>query len=119
MDTYKKVIYECTHDTSTAMMEDCVNKHLDDTNKIYFNEINEIGVDEDGGQTKYIGNEDVIHRYITENEPETNQYTLKKVIDECPDDQDDEQKEKQQIIKIKVKYTDILLKKKKKLIGIP
>ena len=31
---------------------------------------------------------------MTENEPETNQDTLKKVTEECPDYQDDEEKEK-------------------------
>ena len=64
-------------------------------------EINEIGVDEDGGETKYIENKDVIHRDITENEPETNRDTLKKLIEEFPDDQDDEDKEKQYIMKMK------------------
>ena len=39
-------------------------------------------------------NEYVIHRNVTENEPETNQDTLKKVIEECSYDQDDEDKEK-------------------------
>ena len=49
LDTYKEVIDECPDDTSTDMMEDGVNKNLDDTNKKYLNEINEIGVYEDGG----------------------------------------------------------------------
>ena len=55
-------------------------------------EINEIGVDEDGGETKYIENKDVIHRDITENELENIWDTLKKVIEEFPYDQDDEKK---------------------------
>ena len=33
-------------------------------------------------------NEDVIDREVTENEPETNWYTLKYVIDECQYDLD-------------------------------
>ena len=44
MYTYKEFIYEFPDDTSVAMIEDCVNKNLDDTKKT-FNEINEIGVD--------------------------------------------------------------------------
>ena len=36
MDTYKEVINEFPNNTSTSMMEDCVNKNLDDTNKTYF-----------------------------------------------------------------------------------
>ena len=56
-------------------------------------EINEIGVDEDGGETKYIENKDVIHRDITENEPETNQDILKNLIEDFPDDQENEEKE--------------------------
>ena len=32
------------------------------------------------------------HIYVTENEPETNQDTLKDVIEECPYDQDDKEK---------------------------
>ena len=49
MDTYKELIYEFPDDTSTALMEDCFNNNLDDINKKCLNEINEIGVDEDGG----------------------------------------------------------------------
>ena len=45
MDTYKEVIGECSDDTSTAMMEDFVNKNLDDRNRKYLNEINYISVD--------------------------------------------------------------------------
>ena len=45
MDTYDEVIYECSDDTPTAMMEDCVNNNLDDTNTNYLNEVNEIIVD--------------------------------------------------------------------------
>ena len=47
-------------------------------------------------------NEGVIHRDITENEPETNWDVLKKVIEECPDGQDEDKKEKLQRIKMKV-----------------
>ena len=46
------------------------------------NEINEIGVDGEEVETRDIDNEDVIHRYITENEPENNWNNLKKVIEE-------------------------------------
>ena len=69
LDTYEEVIYECSNDTPTDMMEDCVNKNLDDTNKNYFNEVSEIGVDyEEGEETKDIENEGIIHRYMNENE---------------------------------------------------
>ena len=47
-------------------------------------------------------NEGVIHREITENEPGTNWDVLKKVIEECPDGQDEDKKEKLQRIKMKV-----------------
>ena len=53
------------------MIEYCVNKNLDDRNRKYFNEIDDIDVDEEVGETKDIENEDLIHREITENEPET------------------------------------------------
>ena len=56
MDSYNEVIYECPYDTSTAMIEDFVNKHLDDTNRNYLNQINYICVDEEGGETKDIEN---------------------------------------------------------------
>ena len=49
------------------MMEDGVNKNLYDTNKQYLNEINDIGIDEEGEKTKDIENGGVIQRYITEN----------------------------------------------------
>ena len=71
------------------MIEDFVNKNPDDTNSKYFNEINHIGLDEEGGETKVIGNEDLIHRDITENEPETNWDSLKNVIEELADNQYD------------------------------
>ena len=45
------------------------------------------------GEGKIVYNEYVIDRDVTENEPETNQDTLKKVIEEWPDNQDDEKKE--------------------------
>ena len=63
------------------MIEYSVDNNLDDTNRKYLNEINEIGVDEWRGETKYIENEDVISRDITENLPETNRDTLKKVTE--------------------------------------
>ena len=56
------------------MMEDCVNKNLDDR-KNYMSDIHEIGVDREEEETKDINNKDAIHRYMNENEPETNQYT--------------------------------------------
>ena len=58
------------------------------------NDINEIGVDGEEVKTKDIDNEDVMHRDITENEPETNRNTSKKITEECPNDEDDETKEK-------------------------
>ena len=63
------------------MIEYSVDNNLDDTNRKYLNEINEIGVDEWRGETKYIENEDVISRDITENLPETNRDTLKKATE--------------------------------------
>ena len=39
------------------MMDDYVNKNL-----IVFKEKNDIGIDEDGGETKDIENEDIIHK---------------------------------------------------------
>ena len=44
----------------------------------------------------------MIHRDITENELENNQDTLKKVIEKCPNDQDDEEKEKMHRMKMKM-----------------
>ena len=43
LDDYKEVIDEYPDETSTAMMEYCVNKNLDGINKECFNQINEIG----------------------------------------------------------------------------
>ena len=100
MDIYKEVIYKFLDDTSTAMMEDCVNKHLDDTNKKYLKEINQIGDDEEVGDTKNTENGVVIYRDITENKIETNRDTLKKLIEELLDDQDDEVNEEKQRMKI-------------------
>ena len=54
---------ECPDDTSTVVMEDSVNKNLDE-----------------------------IQRDITENETETNQYAMKMVVKEFPYDKDDDQK---------------------------
>ena len=47
-----------------------------------------------GGPSPLWKGEGIIHRDINENEPETNQDTLRKVIEESLDDQDDEEKEK-------------------------
>ena len=58
------------------------------------NKINQIGVYEEGRETKYIKNEDLIQRDTTENETENNQDNLKKLIEACPDDQDYEEKTK-------------------------
>ena len=56
MDTCEEVIYECSDDTPTAIMEHCANINVDDTTKNYLNEINDIGVDEEEGEeTKKIG----------------------------------------------------------------
>ena len=92
MDTYKEVIYEFPYDTSTDIMEYCLKKNLDERNSKYLNEINDIGVDGKGWETKDIEYEYVIHRDINENEQENICDTLKKVIEECPDDQYDEKK---------------------------
>ena len=59
-------------------MQDCVNKNLVDTNKKYLKEINQIGDDEEVGDTKDTENGVVIYRGITENEIETNWDTLKR-----------------------------------------
>ena len=56
---------EYTDDTSPVVMKDCLNKNLDE-----------------------------ILRDITYNETEKNRYSMKMVIKKCPDDQDDDQKEK-------------------------
>ena len=59
------------------MMEDCVNNNLGDTNKNNFNEVNQIGLDdEEGKETKYVENEGIIYRDITENETNINRYTF-------------------------------------------
>ena len=57
-----------------------------------FYDINDIGVDGQEVETKDIENEDVIHRNIDENKPYTNRDTLKKLIKELLDDQDNELK---------------------------
>ena len=49
------------------MMEHFVNNNLDDINRKYLNEKYEIGVDEEGGETKDIQNEDLVNRDNTEN----------------------------------------------------
>ena len=78
MNTNEEVIDECSDDTPTAMMEDYINNNLGDTNKNNFNEVNQIGLDdEEGEETKYVENEGEIHRDITENETKSNWYTFK------------------------------------------
>ena len=64
---------ECPYDTSIVVMEDCVNKNMDE-----------------------------IHRYITEHDIETNWYSMKMAMEEFPDGQDDDEKKKHQRIKTKV-----------------
>ena len=76
MNTYKEVIDRLPDETPTTMMGDCVNKNLDDLKKS-MNDINEIGVDGQEVETKDINNEYIIHRYMTENESNTNRDTLK------------------------------------------
>ena len=49
----------------------------------------------------FIENEDVIDREVTENKPETNRDTLKEVIEECPDNQDDD--EEKELLRTKMK----------------
>ena len=45
-----EVRYECPDDTYPFVMEYCVNRNMDDTTRRDLNEINEIGVDEEGGE---------------------------------------------------------------------
>ena len=45
------VIYECLYDTYSVVMEEFVNNNLDDIARKYFNKINGVGVNEDGGET--------------------------------------------------------------------
>ena len=49
MYTYKQLIDELPGDTPTDMIEDFVNKNLDDTNRKDFNYITQIVIDEQGG----------------------------------------------------------------------
>ena len=49
------------------------------------NEVNDIGVYEEGEETKDIENEGVVHINITENESKTYQDTLKNVLEELPE----------------------------------
>ena len=93
MNTYKEVVYECPNETSIVLMKNCVNKNLDHNNRKIWIYITGIGIDAEGKKTKEIDNEYVIHRDNTENEQAINHDTLKKIIVECPDDQDDEVKE--------------------------
>ena len=92
-----KVIEKCLDDTTPAEMEKCVNNEDDE--------------DKEKTENKNGG---VIHRYITENEKETNRDTLEKLIEEllhyttrsemekCVNNEDYNEKEKQYIIKMKV-----------------
>ena len=66
---------EFPHDTYLVVMEYCVNKNLDET-----------------------------QRDISEHGIETNWDAMKMVIEECPDDQDDDEK-KHHIITTKVYHT--------------
>ena len=47
-----EIIYECPDDTSPVVMEDRVNKNLDNITRKYLNEINEIGVNEEEEEKK-------------------------------------------------------------------
>ena len=67
LDTYKEVIDKCLDDTSTNTMEDCVNDNLYYTDKKYLNKVNQIGIYEEGEETKDIENKGVIHIYIAKN----------------------------------------------------
>ena len=49
-----EVIYGFPDDTYPVLIEDCLNNNLDDITRNYLNEINEIGVVEWRGETKYI-----------------------------------------------------------------
>ena len=49
MDSYEEVMDEFPDDTSTSMMQDFVNKNLDDTRKTYLDKVNDIGVDKQVG----------------------------------------------------------------------
>ena len=72
MDTHKEVIDKCPDEKPIAMMEYCVNKDLDYTSKKCLNNINGTGVDKEGGETKDIENEYVIHIDINKNELKIN-----------------------------------------------
>ena len=63
-----EVIDEFPDDTYPVVMEDCMNKKLDGITRKHLNDINEIVVDEEGGEENIIENKDVIHIYVTENE---------------------------------------------------
>ena len=52
MNTYEEVIDELPQYTTTTMMEDCVDKNLDNITRKYLNEINEIGVNEEEEEKK-------------------------------------------------------------------
>ena len=76
--------------TSPDVMEDFLNKNLCETNK-----------------------------EISEHDNETNRDSMKIVIEEFPDGCDDNEREEMSEKKEKKEYTELLLKRKKKLIRIP
>ena len=70
--TNKEVIYEWPDETYTNIMEDCVNKKLNDRDWCWWRGRKK--------KKKNVDNEYLIHRDITENEQEINWDTLKEVI---------------------------------------
>ena len=87
LDTIEQLIDEFPDDAHPAMMEDYINKELDDMNQNHLNEKNKIGLDEEEGEkTAETINEDVIHRNMNKNGTETNRDTLEEIIYECSDD---------------------------------
>ena len=81
---------EYPSDSSPVMMEDFVNKNLDET-----------------------------HRYISDHDIETNWCAMKMVIEELPDGHHDDKIKKYQRKNTKVYYTELLLRIKKTPIWIP
>ena len=68
-------------------MEDCVNDENEDSTRKYLVEKNDTKVTDEVIEISIeTENEDVIHRYITDNEAEKKLSIYKQVIDEFPDD---------------------------------
>ena len=50
MYTFEEVIYECTYVISPDIMENYVNKNLNDNKKKYFIKVNDTGIDDEEGE---------------------------------------------------------------------